>query len=107
MSATIVELCIPTQAENKPCSLTCPCCGDTYLRHSDVTVWVRPVEDGPAHRVHVFPDGTYEKWDGRNNPSARRGAVGIYFSCENCRRLLQLTFAQHKGETDVVWQVIG
>ena len=106
MDVTIEEIHIGNQPDTEHV-LCCPTCRGTYLHHMDVTVYVRPVEDGPDHRIHVYPDGTHAKWDGGRNPSDRRGGVGVYFSCEECGAFLQLTLAQHKGETFVRWRVMG
>jgi hypothetical protein len=40
------------------------------------------------------------------NPSARRGAVVIEFSCEGCGHHSLLEMAQHKGQTLVRWSPI-
>ncbi len=105
MPITIEELHIGNQPDAEQV-LCCPKCKGSFLHHEDVTVYVRPKEDGPTERVHVFPGGTTERWDGRGNPSERRGGVGIFFSCETCPHLLQLTLAQHKGETFIRWRVM-
>jgi len=105
MDTTIEEIHIGNQPDTEQV-LCCPTCRGTLLHHMDVTVYVRPVTDGPARRIHIFPSGKRKKWDGRFNPSPHRGGVGIYFRCEECRAFMQLTLAQHKGETFVRWRVM-
>jgi hypothetical protein len=39
------------------------------------------------------------------NPSERRQGLAIAFSCEDCDAKLELTIAQHKGNTIVEWRL--
>ena len=88
-------------------NLRCPECGECMLHHTDVTVYSRPVEDGPVTAVCVRPDASISaqpgKWKG--NPSGRRDGVTIRFYCENCDLDAELTIAQHKGHTAMLWRV--
>jgi hypothetical protein len=38
------------------------------------------------------------------NPSRRRDAVQIHFTCETCCAFLTLQLAQHKGQSLIWWQ---
>jgi hypothetical protein len=58
--------------------LRCPHCGGNNTRHFSMT---------------------YE----RNEDDPEKD-IAISFRCEGCRRILELTFAQHKGETLVKWR---
>ena len=58
--------------------LRCPHCGGNNTQHFSMT---------------------YER-----NEDDREKDIAISFRCEGCRRILELTFAQHKGETLVKWR---
>lgn len=88
--------------------LRCPKCGSENLHHHAITVCdrnedadtvIRSVIEGSATRMDVCAN------DASRNPSSRRHGLFIQFSCEICgRQDLELTFAQHKGQTYVEWR---
>jgi hypothetical protein len=89
--------------------LCCPNCSDTYLHHKEVMIFSRQREDGEvtislihgagsSGGVHVLPYG------GNRNPSARRDGIAVIFCCEGCDAKIELTIAQHKGETEMQWR---
>jgi len=79
--------------------LKCPSCGtdEGYLHHHGVTVYDRH-EDGPVTVTTVNGGAAGE------NPSSRRDGIAIRFTCELCPAELELTIAQHKGRTYLVWR---
>ena len=58
--------------------LRCPHCGGNNTHHFSMT---------------------YER-----NEDDREKDIAISFRCEGCRRILELTFAQHERETLVKWR---
>jgi len=88
--------------------LLCPCCGETYLHHGNVDIFMRP-EDG-TDTVHTSVTGfttktTLVKSNTVDNPSSRRYGLRIGFWCEICGEESALTLAQHKGNTHIQWEV--
>lgn len=83
--------------------LGCPRCGGAHLHHTMVTHHLRETEDGLSSAS--FLPGQHVKPLG-GNPSARRGGVVISFECERCGPDLELTIAQHKGETELAWRFV-
>ena len=86
--------------------LYCPECESSYLHHTEVTVFSRPIEDGPVTATRVHSNASVHVLPGhwKGNPSSRRDGVAIRFYCENCDLEAQLTIAQHKGETLLAWR---
>lgn len=101
-------------------NLCCPGCGEDYLHHYMVTVYDRK-EDDPTTRVVTVGGPSIQHWCGprmainlvshdvaserSGNPSSRRDGVAIRFECELCDAgPFELTFAQHKGVTQVKWR---
>jgi hypothetical protein len=88
--------------------LLCPRCGEANLHQGRVMV-LDPIEDEEVTVVTVVDGGlsaTYPLPSKEvSNPSDRRDGIVIDFGCENCRGALELTIAQHKGATHVVWLV--
>lgn len=90
--------------------LCCPHCGSPYdMHHHYVTCYEREREDGDTTEIRVekrmsttltIPDAV------SRNPSSRRGAVAIGFVCTTCGMHAELTFVQHKGETQITWRDI-
>jgi hypothetical protein len=87
--------------------LRCPRCGDTDLRHGQVTAFDRN-EDAEMTIVTRISGGFAETRllpsDQAGNPSSRRHGLAIAFACEGCGDGLELTIAQHKGSTTVAWR---
>jgi len=87
--------------------LRCPRCGHNYLHHGQVTVFDR-TEDATltlvtaivagVTAVHLRPSSMVA------NPSRRRHGIAIAFECEECPGEIELTIAQHKGETRIAWR---
>lgn len=81
--------------------ICCPGCGHEFTHHRSVEIWARP-EDSPTG-LHITVDGVDSDpkmevvTSLRGNPSTRRNAVAITFSCENCLDLSKLTISQRKG----------
>jgi hypothetical protein len=88
--------------------LSCPGCRASYLHHGTVTVYSRREDAEDIRKTWIDAE------DGRvvaatmrcrgDNPSARRNAVAISFWCESCHQTNELTFRQHKGQTEVEWR---
>jgi ribosomal protein L44E len=79
----------------------CPYCESNFTHHETVEVFGREEDDEKPN--HIIVDRYEIKIDrnNKNNPSTRRESVSIRFSCEQCGRIHYLTFAQHKGNTQV------
>ena len=97
---------------NNSNELICPHCREkySYLHHDQVTVYSRD-EDSPrvtktVVRDHLAEISTIDN-DTSGNPSSRRDGVAIRFWCELCHTISELTFAQHKGVTQLEWRKIG
>lgn len=94
------------------CELICPRCGSTYLHHIGVTVFDRKEDAQQVVRTSV--DGASSSMaivssSDSGNPSDRRDGVVVAFRCEQCgggteTDRIELTIAQHKGETLVKWR---
>lgn len=98
-------------------NLACPSCGEEYLHHTLVEVWNRSTEDSVTG-LHARVDGDTFWHDDRmqGNPSGRRDGIRISFWCEHCGpgyepgdnklESLTLVIVQHKGNTDIHWDVV-
>lgn len=92
--------------------LICPRCGETYIHHEDVTVFNRGEDEKVLSRIVVSgPLACISRPVSRetDNPSRRRHGLSIRFWCEYCcpyesEDRIELTIAQHKGETDIIWR---
>jgi len=93
--------------EGKEGTLMCPKCEGNNLHHGAVKIYERR-EDQPTTEITIKNETkTIEiENDSQNNPSKRRNAVGIYFECEECGPVGELTISQHKGSTFVEWREI-
>jgi hypothetical protein len=95
-------------AEIRDGYLVCPACGGSYTHHGAITVFNRGREDAPtcATRVEGENVSTLRGYRAEcANPSSRRHGIVIQFRCEMCPAALDLTIAQHKGETLVEWRM--
>jgi hypothetical protein len=92
--------------------IKCPRCDQSYLHHEDIVVFDRG-EDVPTLTQTKILGGKVEvdtvpsKTSG--NPSGRRDGLVIGFTCESCEAsgatgTIELTIAQHKGETFLAWR---
>jgi hypothetical protein len=80
--------------------LTCTHCIHDCTHHGPTHVWLRPRgEDGPSRKVTTLDNGVAIEEDAQGNPSGRRDAVEIVYSCEECGGLSALQVIQHKGAT--------
>ena len=87
--------------------LKCPRCQSNYMHHGRVTVFDRgedadltaitAVQDGLS-ATHIFSSKEV------SNPSGRRHGIAIAFDCEQCGDDIELTIAQHKGNTVFAWR---
>ncbi|AZO51240.1 hypothetical protein [Mesorhizobium sp. M4B.F.Ca.ET.058.02.1.1] len=90
--------------------LVCPRCGSDYLHHLGAVFYDRREDAEAEVKITVSgPQVSTEVVDARTsgNPSGRRHGMAIQFSCENCSGKhgpLELTIAQHKGNTEVGWR---
>ena len=87
--------------------LICPRCGNQTLHHEKVTVFDREEDALTVVRTEIKKGvvSVDAAGSGTGNPSTRRDGIVIDFSCENCGDdALQLTFAQHKGSTEIGWR---
>jgi hypothetical protein len=96
----------PSNYQSVP-ELQCPRCDSLYLHQGRVTVFDReegaeltPVTTvaGGLAATHLRPSSEV------GNPSGRRHGLAIAFDCEGCGGDLELTLAQEKGVTEVVWR---
>lgn len=88
-------------------ALLCPCCGFNYLHSGKVVVYDRG-EDAEIGCATTVDDGMVTQTpDLAGNPSARRHAVTVEFTCEGCGgwddRPIRLALYQHKGCTYLKW----
>lgn len=91
--------------------LYCPRCGSRNLHHLGVTVFDRGEDNGQVIKTSVLPGKTATEVvqsSGSGNPSTRRDGLAIQFACEGCSwntsDTIELTVAQHKGDTEVAWR---
>jgi len=87
--------------------LKCPRCRGNYLHHGRVIVFDRGEDDqltavttvdSGLSATHIRPSAEVA------NPSDRRDGIAIAFWCEGCNGSLELTLAQHKGNTALAWR---
>jgi hypothetical protein len=87
--------------------LLCPKCGGNYLHHGRTTVFDRR-EDAERTNLTEVEGGmifhAVVPSEIAGNPSSRRGGIAIIFSCELCAIQVELTIAQHKGQTLCSWR---
>lgn len=95
-------------------ALLCPC-GNEYLHAYAVTAYEGKEGGGGSGGV-LGTGGIYQHSVGgrtgdrlHENPSynEERFGAGVTFWCENCGGRYELTFAQRKGLTLVVWRKVG
>jgi hypothetical protein len=79
--------------------LECPSCRGNYLRHGRVEIFERVEDSDSGIHVSVSDGAVTVDTDLLGNPSSRRHGLCIHFICEQCSATLELTVAQHKGNT--------
>jgi hypothetical protein len=101
---TKVEVARFTDTES---ALRCPRCGEPGgLHHGQVTIYDRLREDSEETTVTRVWNGmvsSHRMTGPVGNPSDRRGGLRVSFSCEFCGDRVELTLAQHKGDTVIGW----
>jgi hypothetical protein len=94
-------------------NLLCPRCGNSYLHHRGVVAYDRSEDAETVLKTSVEVGKTTVQLVAQadsGNPSSRRDGLVIQFWCENCgggddgSSVIELTLAQHKGETEVAWR---
>jgi len=94
-------------------NLLCPRCGNSYLHHRGVVTYDRSEDAETVLRTSVGVGKTTVQLiaqAGSGNPSSRRDGLVIQFWCEHCgggddgSSVIELTVAQHKGETELAWR---
>jgi hypothetical protein len=93
-------------------ALQCPACHAATIHHERTTVFGRACEDAPTRAIVIEPGAeiahTIESDRAeRTNPSSRRDAVAVQFSCEHCPAISELIIEQHKGYTYLRWRAGG
>lgn len=90
---------------NNQNELLCAACGYNYTHLISIEAFER-AEDAVSG-LHVIIEGqsaiTNTALDG--NPSDRRDAVRLTYSCEGCDKLTVISFIQHKGNTFVEYGI--
>lgn len=93
--------------------LLCPRCGDSYLHHRGVVSFDRSEDAETVLRTAMEVGKTTVQLVAQaqsGNPSSRRDGIVIQFWCEKCgggedgSSVIELTLAQHKGETELAWR---
>ena len=86
--------------------LCCPMCGDAHLHHEKVVISERSEDEDTCLRVDVANRScsVSEEHNGLN-PSSRRNGLSIWFWCEICLGKPKLSIAQHKGSTEMYWEI--
>jgi hypothetical protein len=101
---------IDTSTMHSPTTLCCPRCDfDGGMHHDSVRIFRRGEDADTTESINVTRHGIFIKQlPSRlcDNPSSRRGAVVIGFSCENCGGEFgfELCIVQHKGTTQLEWR---
>ena len=94
-------------------NLLCPRCGNSYLHHRGVVTYDRSEDAETVLKTSVGVGKTTVHLVAQaesGNPSSRRDGLVIQFWCENCgggddgSSVIELTLAQHIGETEVAWR---
>lgn len=85
--------------ENYGTELLCPKCNSNYLSHDKVQIFERSEDAELGLHATIQAGKMTMDTSLHGNPSSRRGGLSINFKCENCHAKLELTLAQHKGNT--------
>lgn len=98
---------VPEFTGYEPAHLDCPHCGQANMHHRGVVMYDREEDAEITMRTRIvrgMVQSVPVPSAGSGNPSDRRDGLAILFECEQCGRLSELTFAQHKGDTHVAWR---
>lgn len=80
----------------------CAVCNSNWTHQTSVRMYERE-EDDETEIFEFSRKGEVEKIThtqiATDNPSARRHAVGVLFTCEGCASVSELCVTQHKGQT--------
>lgn len=87
--------------------LTCPGCGGDYIHHYQVDTYSRHEDGSVGHHVQASVSAVKLDNDLSGNPSTRRHGLSILFWCEYCDDISKMTIAQHKGSTEIAFEVVG
>ena len=82
-------------------TLLCPSCNSHFLHHQEVEVFNRKEDAGTGYHATVLSGSILEDEDISENPSSRRDAVTIHFTCEGCSAVVMMDIIQHKGATNI------
>jgi hypothetical protein len=85
--------------------LCCPSCNSSNLHSEQTEVYAR-TEDAVTVAVKTIQTSTPPTVliaAAERNTSPRRDATSIFFSCEGCDSMSELTILQHKGSTYCGW----
>lgn len=89
-------------------TLYCPACRGDNLHHLGVKVFDRAEDAQTITRTEVrggLIASHLIAGAGAGNPSGRRDGLAVMFECEGCNAdPLELTIAQHKGQTLMAWR---
>jgi hypothetical protein len=89
-------------------ALKCPRCGSDYLHHYKIELFACPEDSEVDHLTvacgQTISDASFDN-NGSRNPSARRHGLIIHFDCEECGGNLELNLAQHKGHSQINWNM--
>ncbi len=83
------------------CQLLCAACGCNYTHFHSVEIFKRTEDEETGLHILVTEMSAATDTAMTGNPSARRDAVRIVYSCEFCNQLTTVSFIQHKGNTYV------
>lgn len=89
---------LPKAPSGRPYFVSCASCDSDCMHQADVEVFRRDEEDSEMG-MHLLTRGIEyvrgERVSG--NPSSRRDAVRIIYTCEQCDMLTIMELVQHKG----------
>jgi hypothetical protein len=92
-----------------PPALRCPGCEGTFTHIDHCHAEVR-MEDQPIKDVYIaLAGGDVDiRNDGRvHGHSVRRHSITLLLWCESCTKVYEISFAQHKGQTEVDVAYVG
>ena len=80
-------------------ALKCPVCGQSFLHHKKIEIFDREEDQKKGLHIKVENGVTETNTDLEGNPSRRRHGLTIQFWCEICEKKVEMSIAQHKGNT--------
>lgn len=99
-------------------AIMCPHCSGEFMHHVGVDIYERHEDRDSGTHVAVYGVDTNDRDSHLNkasvvvdtsmdgNPSPRRQGLTIQLWCEGCQSQLELSVAQHKGQTLVNFDVV-